>query len=310
MERAPRGILTALLLASLAAAPAAAQLQYFGYVGGADDDNALSRTRSYTNFAHLAAKADVEDPFVRARVLALSQRGLKAVIDLDRVFWCDAGGDQAHWEPCKDWIARWNRWKAFNAGVLTPERVLAFGLLDEPFNQDALMSHYEAVAARVKADLPWVKLYLVEGACVVVDGKCGSNPTSHAFTNYRGSLPGIDWIGVDAYGIHPATDPTFQAAVSRMRARFPDKKWLYILDGWWVSYLHPYVFGKPAVMARIAREWYGVARADPDAVLLGVFLWEGSRDLPCNVLMEHAAIGRAITGKLGGRDPRCRPRRD
>jgi hypothetical protein len=308
MDRALPRILTALFLLASAAAPAVAELQYFGYVGGANDDNALARTRSYSNFAHLSARPDVEDPFVRVRVLALSQRGMKAVIDLDRVFWCDPDGDHSYRDPCKDWASRWKRWKAFNAGVLTPDRVLAFGLLDEPFNQDADMDHYEAVAAQVKADLPWARLYMVEGACVIVDGKCGSNPVSHAFANYHGSLPGIDWIGVDDYGIHPATDATFQEAVRRMRARFPDKQWLYVMDGWWASYLHPYVFGKPSVMGRIAREWYDVARADPDAVLLGVFLWEGSRNLPCNVLLEHAAIGRAVTGKQGGRDPQCRPR--
>jgi len=306
MDRARSWVLSALLLAFLAAAPAAAQLQYFGYVGGANDDNALGRTRSYANFAHLAARADVEDPFVRARVLALSQRGLKAIIDLDRVFWCDTDGDHSYGEACNDWIRRWNRWKTFNAAVLTPDKVLAFGILDEPFNQDTDMIHYQEVTARVKADLPWAKIYMAEGACVIVDGKCGSHPGSRAFLRYRGDLPGVDWIGVDAYGIHPATDPTFQAAVGRMRSRFPDKQWIYILDGWWVPYLHPYVFGRPAVMAQVAREWYDVARADPDAVLLGVFLWEGSKDLPCNVLREHAAIGRAITGKLGGPDPQCR----
>jgi len=109
MDRALQRILTALFLATLAAAPAAAQLQYFGYVGGANDDNALARTRSYSNFAHLSAKADLEDPFVRARVLALSRRGLQAVIDLDRVFWCDADRDHAYRHPCKDWLSRWKR---------------------------------------------------------------------------------------------------------------------------------------------------------------------------------------------------------
>jgi len=51
-------VLTLLLGASL---PAFAQLQYFGYVG-ADDANALRKTKSYTNFVHVAAEAPQDAP--------------------------------------------------------------------------------------------------------------------------------------------------------------------------------------------------------------------------------------------------------
>ena len=223
-----------LLLVSFTALPARAQLQYFGYVGGADDDQALSRTYGYTNFAHISATVNPADTFLRDRVTALAQKGSKAVIDLGLVLWCDYYGEQQKWRYlCNDWLSRWNQWKSVNASILTSDKVLAFSIRDEPFNYDVSMTSFEQAAAQVKADLPWAKLYVTEAACVITDDNCGIFPGSGAFNNYHGTLPNIDWIGVDDYAIHPATDPTFQSAVSQMKTRFPGRKWLYTLDGWW-----------------------------------------------------------------------------
>src|SRR5436309_8776327 len=61
-------VLTLFLLASLTTIPASAQLQYFGYVGSADDDVSLGKTKGYTNFAHVSTTAYVYDSFVSSRV--------------------------------------------------------------------------------------------------------------------------------------------------------------------------------------------------------------------------------------------------
>lgn len=273
-------------------------LQYYGYVGGADDDSALSKTFGYTNFAAISATATPTDTFVRDRVTALAQKGSKAVIDLGLVLWCDYYGDHTWRYLCSDWQSRWSQWKTTNASILTSDKVLAFSIRDEPFNYNVSMSQFEQAAAQVKADLPWAKLYVTESACVIAYDNCGIFPHSGAFYNYRGTLPNIDWIGVDDYAIHPATDTTFQSALTVMRNRYPGKQWLYVMDGWW-SADHQTKFGSQANMGTIAREWYNVAHNDFNAVLLGVFGWQTySKDYPCNALLEQVNIGREVTGKV------------
>src|SRR4051794_4748804 len=203
--------LTALLLGFLLSLPASAQpgqLQYFGYAGNGDDDLGLDVTKGFTNFAHVVARSNPTDPFVRDRVTAISQRGLKATIDLGRVFWCDYDQNETFHYRCGDWQTRWQQWKTFNASILSSDKVLAFTVLDEPFNRGVNMAHYEEVVRKVREDFAsWApKLFMIEGACVVL-GQCGFY--SDAFYFYNGTLPGIDWIGIDDYGHYPSTNSTF-----------------------------------------------------------------------------------------------------
>jgi hypothetical protein len=276
-------------------------LQWYGYVGGADTDSALNKTFGYTNFAHISTTANAADTNLGVRVNALAQKGSKAVIDLGLLLWCDRPGETNKWRTlCTDWLSRWNTWKSVNtnAGILIPDKVLAFSIRDEPWNYDVNMTQFEQASAQVKGDLPWAKLYVTEAACVIANDDCGWFGGSGAFNRYQGTLPNIDWIGVDAYGIRPATDTTFRKAVSRMKSRFPTKQWLYVMDGWW-SAEHQARFGSYAGMGAVAREWYNVARADFSAVFVGVFGWDTySKDYPCSALLEHVTIGREITGKV------------
>src|SRR5262249_36589692 len=85
-----------LLLGILLSLPAAAQIQYFGYVGGADDDIGLTLTKGFANFAYVSTSADLSSTFVRDRVSALSQQGEKAVIGLPLVLWCDYDLNQSY----------------------------------------------------------------------------------------------------------------------------------------------------------------------------------------------------------------------
>jgi hypothetical protein len=267
-------VLAILLLGALLPPSIHAQLQYFGYIGAADDDASLNKTYAYTNFAHVSTGIDLYDPFVRNRVTAMSQKGLKATIDLGLVLWCDydLDGDgigDGYRQLCSDFVTRWNTWKQNNASVLTADKVLAFAILDEPFARNASMQDFDYAAGLVKAAFPWAKVWMVEAACVI-EGTCG-DPSP--YYNYTGSLPSVDWIGLDTYGIHPATDTTFLNARARLKARFPSKKWLYVMDAFWAPTLHAYTLGPITVMAPVAREWYDVARTDADAVLLGGFIW-------------------------------------
>lgn len=299
-----RFVLVLIMFLALTALPASAQIQYFGYVGGADDDQALGQTKGFTNFAHISTSDNLGDRYIQDRIGVMAPLGIKAVIDLGKVLWCDYDGTGNYLSICWDWDQRWSQWKTFNASILTPDKVLAFAIRDEPFNYNLDMSVFDQVAARVKSDLPSIKLLMVEAACVVATDNCGLFPGAGAVARYGGTLPSIDWIGLDAYGIFPKTNTTFQQAVNIFRSKFPGKKWLYALDGYWDPGLQGSVIGPDTSMAQIADDWYDVAKADPNTILLGVFVWragdgvEGSQDLPCSVLTEHIKIGRLITGKV------------
>jgi hypothetical protein len=278
-------------------------LKYYGYSGSADETNnrGLNETKGFTNFSHIAATADPANTTLRDRVAAMNARGIKATIDLGQLLWCGTN----YRTLCTDWQSRWNTWKTTNASILTSDKVLALVVRDEPFNYNVNMANYDAAAAFIKADATvgsWIKLWLLEAACVVANDNCGLYPNSHAWGNYTGALPNIDWIGVDAYAIHPNTDPVFQEALSKVKSRYPSKPRLYIMDGYWDS-AHTAAFGSINSMKNVAREYYDVAHNDPGAILLGIFTWPQmsglttSRDFPCFVLSEHRDIGREITLK-------------
>ena len=194
-------VLVITMFLALVTLPASAQIQYFGYVGGADDDQALGQTKGFTNFAHLSAGVDVRDPFIKNRVSAMAPLGVKAVIDLGKVLWCDYDSSNRYLWICGDWAQRWKDWKDFNISILTPDKVIAFAIRDEPFNYNANMNDFEQAAALVKSDLPWVKLLMTEAACVGALRRSRRRffPGSAAVSRYGGTLPNIDWIGLDEW---------------------------------------------------------------------------------------------------------------
>lgn len=299
----------ALLLGLTLSLPAAAQLQYFGYVG-LDFDDDVSKTKSYTNFAHVSTQVP-QDPGVLAHIDAINARGLKATIDLSQIFFCAPEYNTLCW----DWQTRWNTWKTYNASILTSNKVLALTVRDEALTFGTNVSDLETAAAYIKSDpalASWVKIWWIEAACKVASDDCGPYSGNHGFDNSTANIPHIDWIGLDVYDTHPAYDSTFLTARSKMKAKYPGKKWMYVMDGFWRQ-AHADNFGTSDTnfMRQIATEWYDMARADPDAILLGVFIWAdipdegitGSNQFSCYVIDEHKRIGRIITGKARGAAP-------
>ena len=301
-----RSILSlALLFVSL---PAVAQLQYFGYVGGGDDLPSIAATKNHSNFAHTAATTPQDSLFL-AKVNDINSRGMKVTIDMSGIFF--AGTSLR-----ADWQQRWNDWKTYNTSILTSSKILAMTAHDEPLTHGVSLSDLETVSAYIKSDpnLSWLKIWYMEAACKVAWDNCGEYPYNNAFNNATSNIPHIDWVGLDIYYVHPATDSTFLTARDKMRTKFPGKKWIYVMDGFWVrTHADNFYPHDATYMATIADEWYGLANADANAVLLGVFTWPvldddvdppfenlGSSELPSNVLQEHASIGRTITGKHRG----------
>jgi hypothetical protein len=294
---------TALLCGVFFSLPAAAALQHFGYVFNGENSTSLDSTEGFTNFAHTVAETPQDSAFL-ARVQNINSYGLKATIDLGKIFWCGSNYNYL----CSDWQTRWNTWKSYNSSILTSSKVLAVTVRDEPLLYGASLSDMETAAAYIKSDtsLSWLKIWYVEAACRVVTDQCGNAfDFNNAFANTTTTLPSIDWIGIIRYYIDPVTDSTFNSAVSAFKAKWSGKGWMYIGDGFWTGQ-HDTSFGNGnhAYMETIAQRWYDVARNDSSAVLFGFFLWpsnlpseRGTYDMPLNVLGKHIAIGRTITGK-------------
>ncbi|HEX6368499.1 MAG TPA: hypothetical protein VF006_06195 [Longimicrobium sp.] len=285
-----------------AASPAMAagwygQLQWFGYVGGSDV-RMVDGTDSYANWGWFATDAEPSSRAATTTINRLAQRGMKTVIDMGNLLWCGPGQKVL----CPGWRTRLETWRQANYGALYSGNVLAISVRDEPFVLHTSIIQVDSASRLVKSLFPTANILLIEGA----DEAASDDPNSW-FNLYRSQLTVADWIAVDKYAIHPATDPNFRKGLARMKAQWPGRRVAYAADGWWNHAVsaHQTAFGTAdrSVMAAVMREWYDVAAADPDAIMLGVFIWDsfaegtGSRDLPRAVTLEQMTIGRMITGR-------------
>ncbi|HEX6912852.1 MAG TPA: hypothetical protein VF142_20760 [Longimicrobium sp.] len=271
-------------------------IHYYGYVGGGDT-YMLNGTESYANFGWFATDADPMSTAATSYINRYSARGMKTVIDLGNLLWCGDGQRVL----CAGWPTRLANWKAANGTALTSGNVIAISVRDEPFILRANIAQVDSASREVKRLLPDPAILLIEAA----DEVASDDPNSW-WNRYRHQLTVADWLALDKYGIHPASDPVFTRAMGRIKAQFPGRRTAYAADGWWAySGLHQNAFGTTdrSVMAGIMREWYDVARADPSAIMIGIFIWDtfgegvGSRDLPRAVTQEQMTIGRALTAR-------------
>lgn len=297
MKYKSHSALTALVLALLLPSVAAAQLQWFGYAGGGDTAM-LDRTAPYTNFGYFSTDASPSSVAATNTVNRIAGRDMKAIIELGKLLWAP-GSNSTYRSLYPDFRTRWNTWRSYNASILSSDKIIAFLVRDEPFLNQVNMDSYEVAAQMVKQDFPWAKILLVEAAHAVAD----SNPSSYFNVN-RSRINTVDWIGVDRYAIDPTTDTIFRAAVPKLKQSYPGRKFIYVGDGYWDD-MHKQLLGNSILIMRdIMTKWYDVARNDPDAVLLGMFIWgsgpgsTGSDNFPPSVLDEHFRVGKAITGRV------------
>jgi hypothetical protein len=271
------------------------QLQYFGYIIG-NDEQMLNGTDSYANFGWFNTDADPYNPSVSYTLDRLGRHGMTTVIEMGKLLWCPP-----YTRLCPNWKARLATWRQVNQAALYSGNVLAFSVRDEPFWNRVDIIQMDSAARELKALFPSAKILLTEASAELEK----NDPNSY-FNRTKSFLTTVDWIAVNKYHIHPATDAGFQTSLARMKAAWPGRRTAYAADGWWASNgAHANAFGTTdrSVMAGIIREWYNVAAADPDAILVGVVSWNnfpegtGSRELPRAVTLEQMAIGRAITGR-------------
>jgi hypothetical protein len=277
------------------------QLQWFGYVAGVSDDG-LNATDSYTNFGWVSADNSPTSTAVTNTINVLQQHNMKAVVELGQLLWCDPFGHEGppQWqELCPEWRQRWATWRDANSAALHGGALLAMVVREEPFAGHVNIAQFDSASVVVKGDFPEAKLLLVEGADTVAE----PSPWGW-FNRYAATIRTVDWIAVDKYAIDPDTSTVLRTGLARLKAAYPGRKVAYAADGWW-DQAHGIEFRTAdlGVMGGIMQKWYDYAARDPDAVLIGVFLWDhfdqgpSSRDLPRPALLVHTATGRAITGR-------------
>lgn len=296
-------LLTVVLCPSQAWSRQQQPIKYFGY-----SDADLSRVSSYTNFSYIAASYDSS---VVPQLRALNGKGMRAVIDLGRVLWCQNNPNDPYfggWHLCRDedspggnYVARWNAWVSAHPGYLNSTYVLGFSVMTEHTLRGVPVGDVETATALVKNYNYYagggIKTMIFENADHIAD----------AGGSYQ--VPNnVDWVGSFKYSIEPEFDDKFKRSIQVLKSNKQDwQKLVYILDGIYGS-AHQGVAPTVNDMDAIAQQWYRVASLDSEAVLLGVFTWPdvpqerliGSGNMGATVLNKHAAIGKAI---LGGRYP-------
>jgi hypothetical protein len=281
-------------------------IKYFGYAGP-DNDEALNRVSSYTNFSYIGGSYGVS---ITAQVTAIKNHGMRAVIDLGDVLWCrdDPNNGYGTWHLCSEsrgdlsYITRWNAWTSMNSSVLNSSNVLAFSIITEQTLRTIPVADIQAATSLVKQAYPIIPTMAIDSSTEVYDAYYGFYGGTFSFPS------NLDWVGVFQYYIHPTSDYRFKDSINILKLRKQSgQKIVYVMDGFY-SDLHTSIAPTIVDMDRIAQEWYQVATQDSEAILLGVFLWPdipaenatGSANFHPIPLNKQAAIGSAI---LAGRVP-------
>lgn len=276
-------------------------IKHYGYLGPVTDSD-LSRVRSYTNYTYLDGQYGVSmtDTVTRVR-----NNGMRTLIDLGRVLWCpeliNPPQPNDYWHLCGreprevDYLTRWNSWVSMNGSVLNSDYVLAFSVMTEHAIRGVPTVDVETAVQLVKQTYPQIPTLVADGVVDMLQ------------PNY--SVPNnADWIALAGYYIHPNTDQSLATAVNIMKSRKqPWQRTGYTLDGFYTQN-HQNAGITLDNMDSIAQEWYTFASRDPEAILIGIFLWYqapdtggiGSSSFPQHILDKHAAIGSAI---FAGRYP-------
>ncbi len=280
--------------------PSPQPLKHFGYIGAVTNSD-LTSVSSYTDFTFIDG---VYNQSMSSVLTLVNSKSMRAIIDLGQVLWCPrapgASGPDYHLCTSAEtsYTTRWDQWRTMNSAFLNGNNVLAFSVITEPALRNIPIQEVEAAVALVKRDYCQIPTMVAEAGVAVF------KPDYQVASN-------ADWVGVVKYYVHPDLDDASDSitkSVERMKSKKqPHQRMVYALDGFYGP-PHLPVAPTAADMDTIAQEWYTFASRDPEAILVGVFLWPdlpsenaiGSISFPQNVRDKHKAIGEAIKA---GRTP-------
>src|SRR3989338_5337523 len=171
--------------------------------------------------------------------------------------------------------------------------VIAMAFTDEAWLRGYRNADIERAAARIKATFPNIPI-LYNEAYSTMDAK---DPT-FTFPEL------VDWVSFDHYIRDPRRNDLWMKYYELMKSKRsrPDQKIFIVMNAWW----HPSNPFSKEEMAMVAKNYYELAKADPDVIGINAWVWGGyeenrgwvgTRDLPQVVRDAHKAIGNEITGK-------------
>lgn len=236
-------------------------IKYFGYAG-ADNDEALNRVSSYTNFSYIGGSYGVP---ITTQVTAIKNHGMRAVIDLGDVLWCrdDPNNGYGTWHLCSEsrgdlgYIARWNAWTSMNSSVLNSNNILAFSIITEQTLRAIPVADIQAATSLVKQRYSDIPTMAIDSSQEVYDAYYGFYGGSFSFPS------NLDWVGVFKYYTHPNLDLRFKDSISILKLRKQSsQRIVYVMDGFY-SDLHTSIAPTIMDMDQIAQEWYLVASRIP-----------------------------------------------
>src|SRR3989344_4916458 len=173
--------------------------------------------------------------------------------------------------------------------------VIAMAFTDEAWLRGYRNADIERAAARIKATFPNIPI-LYNEAYSTMDAK---DPT-FTFPEL------VDWVSFDHYIRDPRRNDLWMKYYELMKSKRsrPDQKIFIVMNAWW----HPSNPFSKEEMAMVAKNYYELAKADPDVIGINAWVWGGyeenrgwvgTRDLPQVVRDAHKAIGNEITGPRG-----------
>ncbi len=294
------------------ATDAAAHLKYFGYyfvdVELDDPHDAVAKTNfsdevgAFSNVAQMTAYYPSQD--LKSRIDTMNSYCMKPFIAIQDVFHYRVDDSQApsghRYHLYDDFQARWGTFKATNGTALTPGKVAAFYLVDEPTWNGVTFAELDAVSQTIKTDYPNIPILLVEAYPTLINLQV---PVS------------VDWVGFDRYAVFdplPSKNASFLADIATLKSKLssPHQKVFLTIDDRWEPLYATLGIATPEQMIPVIQDYYDLAVSDPMVVGLLGYLWAGGigggqelgvRDMPQSVIDLNQQLGAKI--KLNG--PAC-----
>ena len=291
---APRNVIT--LGCGTNTAPA--HLKYFGYFivdtewpATSTSNNYTSEVAGFTNLNQMAAYFPSQN--LVSRINSMNQQCSLPFLSLQGLFYYEIDNNAPsghHYVLFSDYRARWDEFKRINGSVLTPSKIGAFYMLDEPVWNGVTFGDLNAVSEMVKGDYPTIPILLVEAYNQIVNMQV---PTS------------VDWLGFDRYFMfNPSTNASYLQNLADLKSKrsSANQKIFIVADNNWIPSYG--TAGQTAAnMDIVIQDYYNLAASDSDIIGMLAWVWPsgfdetsqiGARDLPQNVKDKNMEIGNKI----------------
>jgi Secretion system C-terminal sorting domain len=296
---APKSVITSNCATNIAPP----HLKYFGFYFidvGYDDNpndgiiknNYTDEVASFTNLAQMATYYPAEN--LNARITSMNNQCVKPFVSLQEIFHtrvADASTQSGYrYVIYPDYQTRWNLFKTTNGPSLTPEKIGALYLSDEPTFNGVSFTELNTICQLIKNDYPTIPILLVEAYVSINNLQV---PTT------------VDWLGFDQYFMfNPSTNAGYLQNLANLKTKrsSPNQKIFITIDDSWIP-SYGTAGQTQAMMANTVQDYYDLAASDTDIVGLLSWIWPngvdqpahiGARSLPQNVKNKNIEIGTRI----------------